>query len=91
MRRSTGCRGMDQLLSGGLPAGRLFVVSGPPGSGKTTFASQFITQGVKESRDCLYVTMHESREELVEDMRRFSFGFERAVTSERFKFLNLTG
>ncbi|MFB6267984.1 MAG: RAD55 family ATPase [Halodesulfurarchaeum sp.] len=91
MRQSTGCRGMDQLLSGGLPEGRLFVVSGPPGSGKTTFATQFITQGIKEGEDCLYITMHESRSELIEDMRRFSFGFERAATSERFKFLNLTG
>ena len=81
---------MDELLSGGLPAGRLYVVSGPPGSGKTTFASQFITEGVRRDEDCVYVTMHETKGELIEDMSSFDFGFERAAKSRRFKFLNLT-
>lgn len=81
---------MDQLLAGGLPPGRLYVVSGPPGSGKTTFASQFVTEGVKRDDHCVYVTMHESKSELVEDMSSFDFGFERAAASDRFKFLNLT-
>lgn len=81
---------MDSLLSGGLPSGRLYVVSGPPGSGKTTFASQFVTEGVKRDDHCVYVTMHETKQELVSDMSTFDFGFERAAASERFKFLNLT-
>ena len=90
MRVSTGCRGMDQLLGGGLPANRMYVISGPPGSGKTTFAAQFITEGVRNDETSLYITMHETREELIQDMSSFDFGFEQAITGKNARFLNLT-
>jgi KaiC/GvpD/RAD55 family RecA-like ATPase len=81
---------MDELLSGGLPRDRLYVVSGPPGSGKTTFAAQFLTEGARRGEECVYVTMHETRAELVQDMGSFDFGFERAMRSSNTKFLDLT-
>ncbi|AEM55814.1 KaiA binding protein [Haloarcula hispanica ATCC 33960] len=65
------------------------MVSGPPGSGKTTFCSQFITQGVKEGETCLYVTMHETKTELMQDMAGYEFGFDRAMQSDAIQFLNL--
>jgi len=68
---------------------RLYVVSGPPGSGKTTFSSQFITQGAKEGENCLYVTMHETKEELMQDMSGYEFGFEQVMASGKVQFLNL--
>jgi len=74
----------------GLPARRLYTLSGPPGSGKTTLASQYVTEGIRNGEDVLYVTMHETRNELVEDMSNFEFGFERAASADRFEFLNLT-
>ncbi len=89
MRVSTGVPGFDDLVEGGLLPHRLYVLSGPPGSGKTTFCSQFITQGAKQGEECLYVTMHETKEELTEDMSTFSFGFDRAVRSDSVQFLNL--
>jgi len=89
MRLSTGVPGFDELVEGGLLSDRLYVVSGPPGSGKTTFCSQFITQGAKEGDDCLYVTMHETKEELMQDMSGYDFGFDRAMQSESIQFLNL--
>lgn len=81
---------MDRLLDGGLPAKRLYVISGPPGSGKTTFASQFIAEGVRADDASLYITMHETRAELIQDMSAFDFGFEQAITSKNARFLNLT-
>jgi len=81
---------MDRLLQGGLPARRLYVISGPPGSGKTTFAAQFITEGVRNDETALYIKMHETRAELVQDMASFDFGFEQAITSNNARFLNLT-
>jgi KaiC/GvpD/RAD55 family RecA-like ATPase len=90
MRVSTGVSGLDSLLDGGLPARRLYTLSGPPGSGKTTLAAQYVTEGVRNGEDVLYVTMHETRNELVDDMANYEFGFERAANADNFEFLNLT-
>ena len=89
MRVSSGVQGFDELVEGGLLQDRLYVVSGPPGSGKTTFCAQFITQGAKRGDDCLYVTMHETQSELVQDMAGYEFGFDRAMQSDAIQFLNL--
>ncbi|PSP90694.1 KaiA-binding protein, partial [Halobacteriales archaeon QH_8_68_33] len=89
MRVSSGVPGFDELVEGGLLKDRLYVVSGPPGSGKTTFSSQFITQGAKEGENCLYITMHETEEELVQDMAGYDFGFDRVMASGKVQFLNL--
>ncbi len=89
MRVSSGVPGFDNLVEGGLLSDRLYVVSGPPGSGKTTFSSQFITQGAKEGENCAYLTMHETKDELLQDMSGYEFGFDRALKSENTQFLNL--
>ena len=39
-RLSTGIPGFDQVLDGGLVSGSLYLVVGPPGTGKTTAANQ---------------------------------------------------
>ena len=89
MRISTGVPGFDAIIEGGLPSNRLYVISGPPGSGKTTFCAHFITAGARAGEQCLYVTMHETKRELVEDMASYSFGFERAMRSGAVRFINL--
>lgn len=63
-RQSTGIAGLDHVLGGGLPANRLYVAEGDPGSGKTTMALQFPLEGVRQGQKCLYVTLSETLEEL---------------------------
>jgi len=89
MRIPSGVSGFDHLIQGGFLPGRLYVLSGPPGSGKTTFTAQFVAEGLRNGENSLYVTMHESREELVDDMSNFEFGFETLTASEQFRFVNM--
>ena len=52
------------VAGGGLPVHRLYVIEGDPGSGKTTFALQFLREGVRLGQRVLYVTLSETKEEL---------------------------
>lgn len=63
-RASTGIAGLDQLLQGGLPAERLHLLEGDPGTGKTTMALQFLMEGRARGETCLYVTLSETAREL---------------------------
>jgi circadian clock protein KaiC len=61
---STGVDGLDDVLQGGLLRGRLYLVEGDPGSGKTTLAMQFLLQGAARGEKCLFVTLSEGEQEL---------------------------
>jgi circadian clock protein KaiC len=61
---TTGVPGLDHILGGGLPAKRVFLFEGLPGTGKTTLALQFLREGVRRGEKTLYVTLAETRNEL---------------------------
>src|SRR5690349_13075152 len=63
-KQTTGIAGLDDVLGGGLPSHRLYVVEGDPGAGKTTLALQFLREGVRLGQRTLYVTLSESLDEL---------------------------
>lgn len=63
-RISTGNRGLDAILRGGLPANRLYLLEGEPGSGKTTLGLQFLQEGVERGERVLYITLSETSDEL---------------------------
>lgn len=65
-RIPTGLPGLDDMLGGGLPARRFYLVQGNPGSGKTTLGLQFLLEGHRRGERVLYVSLSETREELVE-------------------------
>ncbi|HEY6877086.1 MAG TPA: ATPase domain-containing protein [Polyangiales bacterium] len=63
-RIATGTEGLDEVLCGGLPSARMYLVQGEPGAGKTTFALRFLLEGAKSGERGLYVTLSESAREL---------------------------
>ena len=65
-RVSTGVSGLDEVLPGGFPAHRLYLIEGMPGTGKTTLALQFLLEGRRAGEKGLYVTLSETKEELQE-------------------------
>ena len=61
----TGILGLDDILAGGLTRGCLFLLEGHPGTGKTTVALQFLVAGLEDGHRSLYITLSETKEELV--------------------------
>lgn len=64
-RLPTGIAGLDYILKGGLPKNRLHLIEGSPGTGKTTLGLQFLLEGQRKGEKGLYVTLSETREELM--------------------------
>jgi circadian clock protein KaiC len=65
-RTSSGVPGLDDVLHGGFIPGRMYLVDGNPGAGKTTLALQYLLAGVKAGERCLYITLSETRAELLD-------------------------
>lgn len=63
-RIAIGSPGLDHVLGGGLTPGRLYLVEGTPGSGKTTLALRFLLEGCEADERGLYVTLSETEDEL---------------------------
>jgi circadian clock protein KaiC len=64
-RIPTGTDGLDIILGGGLPRERLYLLQGDPGVGKTTLGLRFLLAGLEAGERCLYVTLSETKDELV--------------------------
>lgn len=60
----TGTLGLDEVLHGGLEAGRVYLVEGDPGAGKTTLALRFLLEGARQGEPVLHLTMSETMNEL---------------------------
>ena len=61
---ATGISGLDDVLAGGIPPNRVYLIEGDPGAGKTTLSLQFLLEGRARGETGLYVTLSETAEEL---------------------------
>ncbi|MBA3510771.1 ATPase domain-containing protein [Sphingomonas sp.] len=66
LKARTGVDGLDDILLGGLRRGRVFLLEGSPGTGKTTIATQFLLAGAADGERGLYITLSETEQELRE-------------------------
>jgi len=82
---ATGVSGLDDILAGGLAPGRLFLLEGSPGTGKTTIASQFLITGAEAGERVLYITLSETEEELRDGAASHGWSF-----NENFEIFELT-
>jgi circadian clock protein KaiC len=63
-RAATGIEGLDLILGGGLLRGRVYVIEGGAGTGKTTLALHFLLAGRDNNEPCLLITTIETRNAL---------------------------
>lgn len=60
---------LDPILNGGIPTGDQILVSGPPGSGKSILAMQFIYEGIKNGENGVFFTLDSERDYLINQMK----------------------
>lgn len=73
-RVQTGVRAFDELVMGGLPRARTTIVGGTPGSGKTVFATQFLSHGITlYGENGVLVTFEEPPRDIEANMRGFGW------------------
>ncbi|MFH0737943.1 MAG: ATPase domain-containing protein [Candidatus Micrarchaeota archaeon] len=68
-RVKTGIAGLDEMLNGGIPAGRHVALYGGPGAGKTSMGFEFLYQGAKMGEPGLYISLEETTEDIIENMK----------------------
>ena len=73
---SSGVEGLDYVLRGGYAKFRSHLVEGRPGSGKTTLGLQFLIEGARNGEKCLYITLSESKRELLSVATRHGWDLE---------------
>ncbi|RQG91222.1 recombinase RecA [Natrarchaeobius halalkaliphilus] len=67
----TGVAGLDEILQGGLVTGRLYLVVGLPGTGKTLLGMEFLRTGLEADETVLFVHGEESQPEILANASSF--------------------
>ena len=75
-RLEAGIPGLELITRGGLPRGRLTLVAGTAGSGKTIFAAQFLATGIEAGERGVFVTFEERPSAMRRNMRSFGWDIE---------------
>jgi len=76
-RCPSGVEGLDDILAGGLPRDCFYLVQGDPGSGKTTLALQFLLEGVWRGEKVFYITLSETKQELLKVARSHGWSLDK--------------
>jgi circadian clock protein KaiC len=88
-RVPTGVAGLDEVLRGGWVAGDLYLVAGPPGTGKTTLGNQLAFAHAARGETAVFVTLlTETHDRMIARLRSFSF-FDEESLGERVHYVNL--
>ncbi len=87
----TGIQGLDELISGGFPKGRVILVVGGPGTGKTILASQFLYTGISQyGENGIFVSLDESKSHYYPEMLKFGWDLKKAEEEGKFVFVDAT-
>lgn len=62
---ATGIAGLDEIMRGGFPENRLYLLLGAPGVGKTTLALQYLLEGARIGEPGLYIALSETEDEIL--------------------------
>ncbi|HSH81190.1 MAG TPA: ATPase domain-containing protein [Herpetosiphonaceae bacterium] len=86
-RASFGLPALDGMLGGGLTTSTTTLLAGSPGTGKTVLGLHFLVAGLQAGEQGLFVTVHETEDQLRDKARAFGLEIDEALTMDRLRFL----
>lgn len=91
-KAKTGIKGFDNLVEGGLPSGKIILLSGTPGTCKTIFALQFLHNGATQFNEKgLYISFEERVESLKNQALQFGWDFDKLEKENKVKIISIPG
>ncbi len=85
-RVSTGIEQMDTMLTGGYIKGSSVLISGSPGTAKSTLAGSFVNAGCQNGERCMYVSFDEGGTEIIRNLTSVSIDLMPHVESGLLRF-----
>lgn len=75
-RIAVGIDGLDAMIEDGIPQRSLIVAIGGAGTGKTTFGQQFIHKGITNGKNCVFITLEESKDQIINSATEKGWAFD---------------
>lgn len=69
----TGISGLDEMLGGGFPQGKIILLCGGPGTGKTVFSVQHLVKSLHRGETCIYASLEEPIESMKKNIASFGW------------------
>lgn len=86
-----GIDGLDEMLNGGLPAGRGFLLVGAPGTGKTVLLSEFLYRGATNfNQNGVFVTFEERPTDIINNVKSFHWNWDDLIKNDKLCFVDVT-
>ena len=82
-RTDVGIEGLDEMILGGVPRRSLLSVIGGAGTGKTTFALQFLNEALESGDKGVYITLEQTRESIFSTAEEKGWSFREHAAEDR--------
>jgi KaiC domain protein len=82
-RTDVGIEGLDDMILGGVPRRSLLSVIGGAGTGKTTFALQFLNHALEAGNKGIYITLEQTRESIFDTADEKGWSFREHAAEDR--------
>src|SRR2546421_11533696 len=85
----TGIDGLDEMLGRGVPSGHIITVLGSFGTGKTTFALQFLMQGLINGEKGIFISLEEDTDSVVANAASFGWDLPKFIKEKKLHIVKL--
>lgn len=88
-RINSGIPGLDEMLKGGMIESSAILLVGPPGTGKSIFALQFLLAGADNNENVLYISSEETEKDIREHAADLDFDLAKYKSTFNAHYVNL--